>query len=63
MAGNGSRPHRPGSKDPGQYAPKLPCAGEPVPGIKKPAQLPPGGGPAYYCPPAPKLPPAGERMK
>lgn len=34
--GNGSRPHRPGSKDPGQYAPKLPPAGVCVPGIVKP---------------------------
>jgi hypothetical protein len=61
--GNGSRPHRPGSKDPGQYAPKLPSAGIPVPGIEKPPTLPCGGQDAFKHTPAPKLPCAGERMK
>lgn len=60
--GNGSRPHRPGSKDPGQYAPKLPSAGIPVPGIEKPYKAPPAGQNMTPHPPAPKLPPAGERM-
>jgi len=58
--GNG-RPHRPGSKDPGQYAPKLPPAGERT--VKPVPQAPRAGEKWPGIKPAPVAKPAWERTR